>query len=290
MRVPGQLVPRGRWSGSPRSGPPCSTCPLQPRVGDGIWGGGAPFPFGNEEEWGDFRSVSLFGENLCSPGVLPELLLLLGSLPEWRETGNSLRCRERYRRRGGDGGDRLPEGPPGEVRTAWWPARWGKDRPHAARAPLRPPGVGDQGWPSGHRAPAGTGREKVGTGELRSIACRPAGLRSVAKRPSALLSSPWVLQPNCFTAPKFVCPRLRGVGRAWLPALACVAQRLGARGRSAVAWNPVSDAQATGLAKGGPSGLIRREGMIQWRRSAGWAGRGVSTPGLKHVWAVLGLK
>lgn len=68
------------------------------------------FPPGTRKR-GGFRSVSLFRENLCSPGVLPELLLLLGYLPKWGETGNSLRFRERYGRRGGDGGDRLPDGP-----------------------------------------------------------------------------------------------------------------------------------------------------------------------------------
>lgn len=84
----------------------CSICPLWSRDGDQ----GAPFSLGNEEA-GNCRSVSLFRGNLCSPGVLPELLLLLGSLPRWGETGNSLRCPKRYGRCGGDGGEKLPEGP-----------------------------------------------------------------------------------------------------------------------------------------------------------------------------------
>lgn len=77
-------VPRG---GCPRpepaSGPP-TFC------GPGAGDQGCAFSFGGMRRTERCLSVSLFRENLCSPGVLPELLLLLGSLPRWGETGNSL--------------------------------------------------------------------------------------------------------------------------------------------------------------------------------------------------------
>lgn len=193
---------------------------------------------------GDFRSVSLFRENLCSPGVLPELLLLLGYLPKWGETGNSLRFRERYGRRGGDGGDRLLDGP--RARRE----RLGGQGGRTARSPgpIAATGGGDQGWPPGHRAPAGTGRaewswtmggrslpgKRPDTRALRSTACRPVGLCTVAERPS---SPAWQWAPcspphrSCggiALPPQSLCVHVSealvaGDCRHWL-----VAQRLGA--------------------------------------------------------------
>lgn len=92
LRVPGSLVGAEGASGSAPSARVGSwtTCLLRPGAGEQ----------GSLFFWGTRRtesclSVSLFRENLCGPGVLPELLLLLGSLPRWGETGNSLRFRER---------------------------------------------------------------------------------------------------------------------------------------------------------------------------------------------------
>lgn len=128
--------------------------------------------------------VSLFRENLCSPGVLPELLLLLGSLPRWGETGNSLRFRERYGQGGADGGERLPGGPPGEAGTARRSrgGTVGSRTPAAAiraRPPERPPPEGpvepggeERSWPP-RALPAG---DKAGPWALPSNARRPAGL------------------------------------------------------------------------------------------------------------------
>lgn len=85
-------APRGRASRpEPPPGPPAFCAPElgSPR---------APLSWGRRGRGRRIESglsFSLFRENLCSPGVLPELLLLLGSLRRFRETGNSLRFWER---------------------------------------------------------------------------------------------------------------------------------------------------------------------------------------------------
>lgn len=103
------------------------------------------------------------------------------------------------------------------------------------------PGVGHQGRPPGRRAPAGAGRgsgpaprlelpppgEKAGHPARRSPRAvrgdSVQGPSGRAHRPGSgrpVLRAPRVLRQNCFTAPKCVCPRLRGLGCGWLPALA----------------------------------------------------------------------
>lgn len=187
---------------------------------------------------GDFRSVSLFRENLCSPGVLPELLLLLGYLPKWGETGNSLRFRERYGRRGGDGGDRLPDGPRARRerlggqggRTARSPGPIAATRRRRSGLATWAPGTrrnrsGGVVLDHGRALPAGEKAGHPGAPVHRMPPCgalysgRAAKLASLAV--GALFPAARVLRRNCFTAPKFVCPRLRGFGCGWLPALAC---------------------------------------------------------------------
>lgn len=154
-RVPGRRAPRGPSGGCPRPEPALAPpAPCSPELGTGV----RLFLSGRRNVGGGRRSVSLFRENLCGPGVLPELLLLLGSLPKWGETGNSPRCWERYGRRGGDGGDRLPEGPR---------ARCERLGGRGARTRRRPPGPAT-------RAPAGAGRGSVLRRGSRS---RPPGRR-----------------------------------------------------------------------------------------------------------------
>lgn len=290
-----------RCLGVPRVDPLGRNRPLLPLPSAArSWGRGAPSPFGKQERGGGCRSVSLFRENLCGPGVLPELLLLLGSLPKWGETGNSPRCWERYGRRGGDGGDGLPQGPRARCE------RLGGRGARTSRSPtpLRRPGVGDRGRPPGHRAPAGAGRGR-GPGPRLAL---PAGEKArpprapvhrapsggtrhsgrAAKRTSLAVGAP-------LSAPRGSCGRIAlrppslcvhvseasvaGGCRRWL-----VPQRLGARSparrrqRAAPpraqpgASTPASDARATGLLKGHASGSFGRERTHRGLRPAGRAG------------------
>lgn len=93
------------------------------------------------------------------------------------------------------------------------------------------------------------------------------------------------LRKNCFTAPKFVRPRSRGPGCGWhpllarVPAFACRESPAGVRQRAAPPEGQrggpesrisylVSDAQATGLLSGNPSGSLGKAGWHGGRRSA----------------------
>lgn len=183
------------------------------------WGAGVRVFF-----WGTRTELStrLFRENLCSPGVLPELLLLLGSLPRWGETGNSLRFRERYGQGGGDGGERLPGGPPGEAGTArrFRGGTVGSRTPAAAIRARPPEHPGSAGARRGGavlapaRAPCrGQGRP-LGASVQRTPS---SGTRTVAARRSApawqwmsWAANPRVLGKNRLTAPEFFRPQPRG--------------------------------------------------------------------------------
>lgn len=155
-------VPRGSLGRiiSVRNGS-CAICSLWPRVGDQ----GCTILLRERGRGGDCGSFSLFRENLCSPGVLPELLLL-GSLPRWGETGDPQRCPERYGRRGGDGGERLPEGSRARHELLGGP----RGGTALSPSPWPRPGRGDHSRPPGHRAPAGTsGAEQSWTSGARSL-------------------------------------------------------------------------------------------------------------------------
>lgn len=278
----------------------CSPCLCGPELGAGGLGVRL-FPPGTRKR-GDFRSVSLFRENLCSPGVLPELRLLLGYLPKWGETGNSLRFRERYGRRGGGGGDRLPDGPRARRerlggqggRTARSPGPTAATRRRRSGLATWAPGTrrnrsGGVVLDHGRALPAG---EKAGHPGAPVHRLPPVGLCTVAERPSA---PAWQWAPcspphgSCggiALPPQSLCVHVSealvaGGCRHWL-----VAQRLGAgilnrcdkepprRGLSAVASNPIleSDAQATDLVKGNPSGSFGRERTARWPESSGGQG------------------
>lgn len=315
MRVPGQLVPRGPSGGSPRPEPALAPPALCSRS----WGPGCAFSFQEGEAgWGAAGDRFLcFGKISAAPECyLNSFCSLVPSrsgekLETRQDAGSDTAGAAGTAGTAGTGSRRAP------ARGAHGSRPRGKDFPQpdpmAATRRLRSglaawaPGTrrsrsGGAGL-SAARAPCGgQGRAPVRFGPPRAVRWDSGRWQSGrAHRPGSgrpALRAPRVLRQNCFTAPKGVCPRLRGLGRGGLPRW-LVPPRLGSPTRQGAARpraqpaasNPVSDAHATGLLKGNASGSFARESAAPRPEAGRPGGRGESARSAPQTRAVApGLK
>lgn len=235
-----------------------TTCLLRPGAGEQ----GCAFSFGEQGGQRVVYPFLCFGKISAAPECYLNSFWCLVPSRGGEKLETSLRFRERYGQGGGDGGERLPGGPPGEAGTARR-SRGGTvgSRTAAAAIRARPPEhPGSAGARRGGavlapaRAPCrGQGRP-LGASVQRT---RSSGTRTVAARRSApawqwmsWAANPRALGKNRLMAPEFFRPQPRGrldvqspEGTAQWP-------------RIEQSSNPLSTAQAAGLLRRNPSGSL----------------------------------